>query len=66
MPEKREGSRTVAILSLITALLAWSAAIVGYLRGHHIKWSILAAGLFFAVLGLRTWPRGRASSQGSK
>lgn len=39
------------ILSIIAALLAFSAALVGYLRQGEVKISLIAAGLFLLAFG---------------
>jgi len=49
MTSSRVG-RLASILGIVTAFLAWTAAAVAYTRTGQIRWSLLAAGVFFAVL----------------
>lgn len=52
-----------AALGFIAALLAWSAAVVGYVHRHEVRWELIAGGLFCAALGLgalrRNGPAGK-------
>jgi hypothetical protein len=50
-------SRTAATLWLVAALLAWSAVAIGFTRRGEMSWSLAAAGLFCAVIGVASWTR---------
>ena len=53
-------NRLAFILALIAALLAWTAALVRYVRGGEIDWAPLAAGFFMLALALSLRARARA------
>jgi hypothetical protein len=38
------------ILGLIAGVLAWTAALIGYLDDHRVRFGLIAAGVFFAVM----------------
>ena len=35
------------ILGLIAGVLAWTAALIGYLDNHRVNFALIAAGVFF-------------------
>ena len=37
------------ILGLIAGVLAWTAALIGYLDNHRVNVALIAAGVFFAA-----------------
>lgn len=48
----KEGyAKLTLILCIVAAALAWSAALVDYLRAGEVKISLIAAGLFLLALG---------------
>jgi hypothetical protein len=47
-PERAK--RIAKFLGIGTLVLAWSAAVIEYSRTGEIRWSLIAAGLVFAVL----------------
>lgn len=49
--EKRSGKRLAAILWLVAAVLALTAAALRYFGEGQIKWGYLAATLFMAAMG---------------
>ena len=65
MADNRSTLRLAAVLGLIAALLAESAAVVRYVRTDLVDWRILAAGLFVGALGLSAWTRSRPNSSDS-
>ncbi len=48
----KEGyAKLTLILCIVAAALAWSAALVDYIRAGEVKISLIAAGLFLLALG---------------
>ena len=43
------GMKLARSLGIITLVLAWTAAAIEYSNSGNIRWSLIAAGVFFAV-----------------
>lgn len=52
------------LLAYVAAALAAIAAIIGYVRHGHVRWSLLAAALLFAALGWNSSKRPQSESSG--
>jgi hypothetical protein len=54
--------RTAGILWLVASALSLAAASITYSGGGEIKWSLVAATVFLAAMGLTTLWRSRSGS----
>jgi len=61
MADTRTG-RLARALGIIVALLAWTAAAIGYSRTGEIRWELIAAGAFFGALPFATVGRKKSSA----
>jgi len=57
----RSGRNPARVLWFVAAALATIAAAVGYFRKGEVRWSLLAAAVFLAAMGL-----GAASARGRR
>ena len=55
-------TRTAGILWLIASALSLAGALITYSGGGEIKWSLVAATVFLAVMGFTTLWRSRSDS----
>jgi hypothetical protein len=44
------GVKLARTLGIITLILAWTAAAIEYSKSGEIRWTLIAAGILFAVL----------------
>ena len=54
--------KTAGILWLVASALSLAAALITYSSGGQIKWSLVAATVFLAVMGFTTLWRSRSDS----
>ena len=57
MAEQNARASATAVLWCVAAVLAWTAVAIRRYRGGEIEWSLVAAGLFCAAMGIGAWTR---------
>jgi len=56
-------ARLTFALSIVSATLALSAALIHYLKFDELKVSLIAAGVFLLAFGFGAWTRNKSQTQ---